>query len=75
MTSLYDIIYNWFASYVFATANTLPAYTIGGTEVTQVQWLSHTATIVVLVFLCLFLFLAVKWLFRLFAGLIGGIAR
>lgn len=36
------------------------------------DWLSTTATILVLCAMCFFLFLVVRWLFRLTAGLIQG---
>lgn len=36
------------------------------------DWLSTTFTIITLIALCFFLFLVVRWLFRLTAGLIQG---
>ena len=36
------------------------------------DWLSTTSTIIVLIALCFFFFLMVRWLFRLTAGLIQG---
>lgn len=36
------------------------------------DWLSTTFTIITLIALCFFLFLVVRWLFRLTAGLISG---
>lgn len=36
------------------------------------DWLSTTATIIVLCAMCFFLFLVVRWLFRLTSGLLSG---
>lgn len=39
------------------------------------DWLSTTATIITLIAGCVLLFLLVKWLFKLFAGMISGVGR
>ena len=74
--TLYEIIYSWFVTYVFDVGTYSDyEFTIGNDTIEMSAWLSATCTIAVLIALSLFLFLAVKWLFRLFAGLIGGIGR
>lgn len=45
---------------------------IGDGYLTLADWLSTTATIIVLCAMCFFLFLVVRWLFRLTSGLLSG---
>lgn len=47
-------------------------FTIGDYKLSMGDWLSTTSTIIVLVLMCAFLFLVVRYLFRLTSGLIRG---
>lgn len=73
--TLFDYIFQWFSNYVFNTngfADDILAdvtFPIGGTNMTLSSWLSATATIITLCFLVAFLFLCVRWLFKVVAGL------
>lgn len=71
---LFQIIYSWFHTYVFtANADVISdiTYTLGSNEVAvnMDEWLCACATIITLSLLVAFLFLCVRWLFKLVAGL------
>lgn len=84
--TLWNIIRDFFIQYIFGgTASTGVAYNdniIGGeintnnyailNDITLGNWLSTTATIIVLIGICLSIWHFVRWLFRLTAGLIRG---
>ena len=63
--TLYNIIYDFFDTYVF-TANDMPECTwqIGGEDVAFASWLNHTATIAVLVLMVLVAVRFAVWLTR-----------
>lgn len=66
---MYDIIYDWFSTYIWKTNATLPSYSVGGVSLTQNEWLCHTSTIVVLVLLCVVCGMLVVTVFKLFTRL------
>lgn len=67
---LYDTIYDFFLG-IFNSSNISGYATdIMGISTTMPVWLSHTATITTLVLLVIFLGLVVRWIFRVFAGVI-----
>ena len=61
---MYQVIYDFFVGTLFGGAPSL-TWTIGGQSVTLSEWLSHTATIVVLAVLAFVAFRFVWWLVRL----------
>ena len=65
---LYDTIYDFFLDNIFTNVQ------IGGISTTlglsYNEWFSHTCTIVLMVLGVVFLVLVVRWIFKLFAGLI-----
>ena len=67
---LYDTIYDFF--YGVFNSNYLAGYTstIMGVSTSLASWLSHTATIVLLALGILWLILVIRWIFRVFSGLI-----
>lgn len=75
MTNLYDLIYNFFETNIFTSQNQTindVVFSIGGnsTPLTMLNWLNHTMTIITLLLLVFFLYIFVKWIFKLFAGLL-----
>lgn len=72
----YDIVSNNSDIYVPLGANFFDA----GSETTLNlisfgDWLSSTATLIVLIALCLFLFLAVKWVFNVFRNTLERVGK
>lgn len=67
---LYDIIYDFF--FDLFNSNNLNVYEmdIMNVSTTFPSWLAHTATIVLMGLGVLWLILVVRWIFRVFAGLI-----
>lgn len=75
--TLYEIISNFFAEYVFVENGHLANGTIlteplFNGRVAVYEWLCDICTIGVLIWLVICCFLFVRWMFRLFAGLIKG---
>jgi len=68
---LYDIIYNFFADNIF-NSQALDSYSseIMGVSTTLNQYLSHSATILLLCLGVFWLILVIRWVFRVFSGLI-----
>lgn len=68
---LYDIIYDFFYSNLF-TSSALAQYEseILGVTTNLNEYLSHTATLTILILGIVILLLLVRWCFRVFAGLI-----
>lgn len=58
---MYQIIYDFFATYLFDGAAAC-SWEIGGATLTLSQWLSHTAAIIVLAVLAITAFKFVWWL-------------
>lgn len=59
--------------YYFMDTNTATSwFKVGSHYINFGDWASTTSTIIVLIALCFFFFLMVRWLFRLTAGLIHG---
>ena len=75
MDTLYSIIYDWFYTYVFTSEVPETSWTSGSLSMTMREWLNHTATIVVLVMMCVFLFMVVLWLFKLIGSAVFRIGR
>ena len=85
---LWDIIRDWFVQHIWGGMNSngehfsnfvssdydteLLTFQIGNFKLSMGDWLSTTSTIIVLVLMCAFLFLVVRYLFRLTSGLIRG---
>lgn len=67
---LYDTIYNYFLGLFNSTSLAQYESEIMGVSTTLPSWLSHTITIVVLVLLVVFLGLVVRYIFRVFSGVI-----
>lgn len=68
---LYETIYDFFYDNVFgSTYITSYESTIMGVSTDFASWLSHTCTIILLGLGVLWLILVVRWIFRVFAGLI-----
>ncbi len=70
---LYDIIYDFLLNNFFSSNNTsLSNYSTSffNTTITLDVWLSHTFTIITLALLFIVAVLIIKWLFKVFAGLI-----
>lgn len=67
---LYDTIYDFF--YGLFNTNYLSGYSssIMGVDTSLASWLSHTFTIALMVLGVIVLLLFVRWIFRVFAGLI-----
>ena len=76
MNNLYDVIYDWFSTYVFAGTN-IPAssFEVGGQSISLAEWLNHTATIVVLVLMVAFLIGLVVWFGKFIGGMIAKVGR
>lgn len=70
---LYDIIYDYF--YGLFNSTNISGYhtTIMSVDTTLAQWLGHTTTIIVMALLITFMFLVVRWCFRVFSGLFKGL--
>lgn len=82
--TLYGIIYDWFYQFIWNDSNELgPSHLtsfnfqigVNGSSIGMADWLCHTSTIIVLCAMCVALFFVVKWLFKVFAGLISGVGR
>lgn len=67
--TIYQIIYGWFESLIDGSNLDIFTFEIGGQTLAMDSWLCHSATIIVLVACCLFLFACVKYLFKAGAGL------
>lgn len=70
---LYDIIYDFLLNNFFKSTQTnLSNYstTFFNTTITLDVWLSHTFTIITLALLFIVAVLIIRWLFKVFAGLI-----
>ena len=66
-----NTLYN--TNMINGTSNTSDnLFTIGNLNISVGDWLSTTCTILVLGAMCLFLFIVVRYLFRLCSGLIRG---
>lgn len=66
---IYNYIYDFYLSLFDTTYLTGYHSTILGVDTTLPVWLSHTATIVSMALLLTLLFMIVKWVFKIFAGL------
>lgn len=66
---IYDYIYDFY--YGLFNSNLVSGYhmTILSQDTTLAVWLSHTGTIVSMVLLLTLLFIVIRWVFRVFAGL------
>lgn len=66
---IYEYIYDFYID-LFNTS-TLTDYhtTILGVDTTLPVWLSHTATLISMALLLTLLFIIVKWVFKVFAGI------
>lgn len=70
MTNLYDIIYDWFYNSLLAGNNlTNFSSSILGQSIDLKTWLCHSATIIILALLVIFLINATIWLFKFVGGL------
>lgn len=67
---MYQVIYDFFATFLFQGAPA-SSWEIGGVSVTLSEWLSHTATIVVLALLFVVACKFVVWLTKV----VGSIGR
>lgn len=67
---LYDIVYNFFIDYVF-TNTTLSSINYESLALNLNEWLSHTCTLILMLLGVIWLILVVRWIFRVFAGLIS----
>lgn len=68
--NLYTTIYDFFYG-VFDTSDTNElSMTIMGQEMNLTSWLAHTVTIVLLLLGVLWLILVIRWMFRVFSGLV-----
>lgn len=67
--SLYDIIYEFFYDNIF-TNTTLASITAGSLTLNMNEWLCHTCTLILLGLGVFVLCYVVRWIFRVFAGLI-----
>lgn len=67
---LYDTIYDYF--YGLFNSSKLSGYTLNimSVDTNLAQWLSHTITITTLILLVVFLALVVRYIFRVFSGVI-----
>lgn len=66
---LYDIVYDFFNDYVF-TNTTLATINYESLGLNLNQWLCHTCTLILMALGVIWLILVVRWIFRVFAGLI-----
>ena len=67
---LYDTIYDFFYGIFNSSKISNYSLEIMSQNTSLASWLSHTATIVLLVLGILWLILVIRWVFRVFAGLI-----
>lgn len=75
METLFEIISNFFRDYIFyaPTNDSILDTTIPSLgNLTLNKWLCDICTIAVLIWLVICCFLFVRWIFRLFAGLLKG---
>lgn len=72
--TLYQVIYDWFSTYVFVGLP-LSSFEVGGVTLSLEEWLNHTATIVVLVVMVFLLFGLAVWLFKFIGGLFARVCR
>lgn len=69
-SNIYSIIYDFFSDYVF-TSTQLDTITDNTLGLTFNEWLCHSATIFLLALGVLWLILVVRWIFRVFSGLVN----
>lgn len=67
--TIYEIIYDWFNSLIDGSNLSQFSFDINGVTITFDTWICHSATILTLVAICLFLFGCVRYLFKAGAGL------
>ena len=67
---LYDTIYNFFYGVFNSTLLSNYSQVIMGVNTSLASWLSHSATIVLLALGIVWLIFVVRWIFRVFSGLI-----
>jgi len=67
---LYDTIYEFFLSVFDSDYIENYSSTIMGVNTTLAQWLSHSATIVLLVLGIVWLILVIRWIFKVCSGLL-----
>ena len=65
--ALYTIIYNWYLT-LFGTELDGFSSMVMGSSINLKEWICHTGTIITLVVFAIFLFLCVRYLFKLFAN-------
>lgn len=71
---MYTLLYEFLLANFF-DATPASEFSIGGATLTMGEWLAHSFTIVTLALLFAFLACAVVWVFKLVAGMFGGIGR
>ena len=67
---LYNIIYEFLLSQLNSDYLSNFTATILGNSITLAEWLSHTITITLMILGVVWLLFFVRWIFRVFAGLI-----
>lgn len=67
---LYDSVYDFF--YGIFNSTTMSGYSsvIMGVDTSLAVWLSHTATITCMILFIVWMILVIRWIFRVFSGLI-----
>ena len=71
---MYQLIYDFLLANLF-NGGLQSEFEIGGATLTMDEWLAHTCTMVSMVLMFAFFVVAIVWVFKMVAGLIGGLGR
>ena len=69
---MYSLFFDWYYNTIFDDVN-LKGFTssVFNESIDFAEWLSHTASIISMIMFVVIMFLFIRWLFRLFGGLLS----